>query len=319
MAIYTDLTQHDFEAIATAFGLGTVAHAVFVPQGSINTNVKLETGAGRFFVRHTTVRSPSDLEFEAGVLGLLHEAKVPAPVMRRTLQGAASVELRGGRACVFELIHGEEMTRAQLTPEHLLELGRVLGRFHRAAAAFTAPRENPYGSARVRGWIEGLLGHSDPEVANAAQVLARALPTERPGLIPGGVIHADLFMDNVKWLGTRISALFDFEMACVDALALDLAITLNAWCFEQGQYNWRNARALVDGYRAERPMDPREFDALHGLLLFGAVRFTASRIRDFHLSPLPPEKLARKDFRTWLARVTTLLSLGSDGVKRELQ
>jgi homoserine kinase type II len=134
-------------------------------------------------------------------------------------------------------------------------------------------------------------------------------------LDPRGVIHADLFMDNVKWLGDRVSALFDFEMACRDAYVLDVAITLNAWCFDNGEYRPELCRGLLRGYQVERSLMPVEREHLFGHALFGAVRYTASRIRDFHLSGLPPDKLAPKDFRTYLARARALSAMGPGGLR----
>ena len=137
------------------------------------------------------------------------------------------------------------------------------------------------------------------------------------GLLPRGPIHADLFMDNVKWVGDRISAFFDFEMACRDAFALDVAITLNAWCFD-GSYRPELCRALLSGYQGGRKIAGGEAEALYFQVLFGAVRYCASRIRDFHLSPLPPERLARKDYRTYLARARQLHQMQPAGFRQLL-
>jgi homoserine kinase type II len=133
-------------------------------------------------------------------------------------------------------------------------------------------------------------------------------------LQPRGVIHADLFMDNVKWLGERVGAFFDYEMACRDAYGLDVAVTLNAWCFEEG-YRTELCPAFIRGYQDARPLSEVERESLFGHALFGAVRFTASRIRDYHLSPLPPERLVRKDFRTYLARTRALREMGPSGFR----
>lgn len=314
MAVYTQLAQEQLERISQAFGLGPLRSFRFVPEGSINTNVLLECEKGRFFLRHTTVRQPLDLEFEAGLLDHLGQAHFPAPSMRRA--GAAPYfEIAGGRACIFPYLAGEELTRRALTVSHLERLGEELGKFHRLGQSFMGDRANPYGPSVVRSWLTALLGHADQELGQIAEellsYLERAQSLDR-GLAPRGVIHADLFMDNVKWVGDRVSAFFDFEMACRDELMLDFAITLNAWCFDGG-YQEELCQALVRGYMRERPPAPVEREAVYSRALFGAVRYTASRIRDFHLSSLPAEKLSKKDFRTYLARARTLNQLGADG------
>ncbi len=314
MAVHTVLSPEVLQEAAERFGLGPLRATEGVPQGSINTNYRLETAKGRFFLRHTTVRAEGELAFEAALLDHLAQAHFPAPRPLHAEDGAPFLTLAGGRVSVFGYLAGEELTRGRFTVDAAAALGRELGKLHRLTASFSGERQNPYGLACVEGWLAGLRRHADAEVAAAAEVVATALERVRreepgTGLLPRGAIHADLFMDNVKWLGERVSAFFDFEMACVDSYVRDLAITLNAWCFDR-EYDPSLCRALLSGYQAERPLQPNERKGLHLHALFGACRYTLSRIRDFHLSPLPPERLVRKDFRTYLARVQALQALG---------
>ncbi|ADO71040.1 homoserine kinase [Stigmatella aurantiaca] len=316
MAVYTVLDSGAFARIAGAFGLGEVQTVDAIPEGSINTNHRVLTSSGRFFVRHTTVRSAEVLRFEAALLAHLAESHFPGPTPVLTVQGEPFLELQGGRVTVFRWLAGEELQRSQLTPVHLERLGHELGKMHRLTQSFGGSRDNPYSAAQVQVWLKGLRSNSDAEVASVAVelegYLARAEQERGGGLEPQGVIHADLFMDNVKWLADRVGAFFDFEMACRDAYALDVAITLNAWCFD-GDYLPELCQAFFRGYQDARPLSAVEREHLFGHALFGAVRYTASRIRDFHLSPLPAEQLTRKSFRTYLARARTLVSLGPAG------
>ncbi|QRK13870.1 homoserine kinase [Archangium violaceum] len=318
MALYTTLDAAAFTRLSESYGLGTVREFTGIPQGSINTNYRLVTASGRYFVRHTTVRSAEDLRFEAELLALLNESHFPSPRLVSTREGAPFLEWEGGRVSIFAWLVGEELSRAQLTPEHLEALGLELGKLHRITLSFSGARSNPYGPEVVRGWLEELKLNPDAELSAIAGELEGYLEraeAARGGLEPRGVIHADLFLDNVKWLGDRVSALFDFEMACRDFYALDVAITLNAWCFDAGAYRPELCRALLRGYQVERTLVPVERESLFGHALFGAVRYTASRIRDFHLSGLPPDKLAPKDFRTYLARARALAQMGPEGLR----
>ena len=302
------MSPEELAAIAGAFRLGALRVAEGIPHGSINTNYRLETDSGVYFLRHTTVRSPSDLDFEAAFISHLVAGGFPAPTVVRTADGACFLEIAGGRASVFPQLPGEELTRSALTPEHCEQLGEQLAKLHRIANSFSGDRQNPYSPATVQQWLEELAGYPEAEIGALGSELQALLEEAQAfggGLLPRGAIHADLFMDNVKWVGERISAFFDFEMACRDAFALDIAITLNAWCFD-GRYRPELCRALIRGYQARRPLGPIEAEALYFQALFGAVRYCASRIRDFHLSPLPPERLARKDYRTYLARARAL-------------
>ncbi|NTX04212.1 MULTISPECIES: homoserine kinase [Myxococcus] len=316
MAVHTALSPEVFTRVADIFGLGSVRSVTPIPQGSINTNHRLETDTGRYFVRHTTVRSSDDLRFESALLAHLAAYHFPSPVQLTTRDGATFVELEGGRVSVFRWLPGEELRHPNLTSEHLERLGTELGKLHRDTQSFSGSRTNPYSPDVVRGWLAELSRHPDATLATIAGELERLLDTaesQRLGLEPLGVIHADLFTDNVKWLGGSVGAFFDFEMACREAYGLDLVITLNAWCFDGGGYLPELCEALVRGYQDIRPLSAVERANLFGHALFGAVRFTASRIRDYHLSPLPADKLVRKDYRTYLARARALSAMGPSG------
>lgn len=315
MAVYTVLEPSTLQRVVDAFGLGVLQEAIGIPQGSINTNYRLETSAGRYFLRHSHLRSESDLAFEAQLLRHLELAAVPAPRLHLTRDGAFSLQAQGGFLSLFGWLAGEERSRETLRETHLEHLGHTLAKLHVASMSFPGVRENPYGPLTVADWARALTRHEDAELRQIAEELSgdlREVARAPAGLEPRGVIHADLFLDNVKWLGTRVSALFDFEMACVEAFGLDLAITLNAWCFSDGAYRWELVRALMRGYEEVRPLEGLERERLRTHSRYGAVRFCLSRIRDFHLSPLPPERLARKDFRTYLDRARQLRALTDD-------
>ncbi|QSQ18609.1 homoserine kinase [Pyxidicoccus parkwayensis] len=322
MAVHTALSPEAFVRVSEAYGLGQVRGVTPIPQGSINTNHRLETDTGRFFMRHTTVRSADDLRFEAALLAHLAEYHFPGPVQLKPRTGGEPfLEVEGGRVSIFRWLPGEELRHPNLTPEHLESLGTELGKMHRDTQSFSGSRANPYGPETVRQWLVGLARHQDAELASVAKELERYLDkaeTVRQGLEPRGVIHADLFMDNVKWLGDRVGAFFDFEMACREAYGLDVVITLNAWCFDNGQYLPELCRAFVRGYQDVRPLSAVERANLFGHALFGAVRFASSRIRDYHLSPLPPDKLTKKDYRTYLNRARALSAMGPEGLAQLL-
>ncbi|MCP3163803.1 homoserine kinase [Myxococcus qinghaiensis] len=321
MAVHTALSPDVFTRVADTFGLGSVRSVTPIPQGSINTNHRLETDSGRYFVRHTTVRSPDDLRFESALLAHLAAHHFPSPVQLPTRDGETFVELEGGRVSVFRWLAGEELRHPNLTAEHLERLGTELGKLHRDTQSFGGARANPYSPDVVRGWLAELSRHPDATLVAIAGELERLLATaesQRQGLEPLGVIHADLFTDNVKWLGASVGSFFDFEMACREAYGLDVVITLNAWCFDGGAYLPDLCQALVRGYQDIRPLAPVERANLFGHALFGAVRFTASRIRDYHLSPLPADKLVRKDYRTYLTRARALSTMGPAGYAKLL-
>src|SRR5207245_87679 len=143
---------------------------------------------------------------------------------------------------------------------------------------------------------------------------SRLLPSVAASLgLPRGPIHADLFRDNVKWLDGRVAGVFDFEMACVDELALDLGITLLVWTFGKKEFDRPRVRALLDGYGAERRILPEERAGLWARGTFGAIRYTLSRIRDFHLADVGIDALERKPWHRYAQRMVELQDLGPGG------
>jgi homoserine kinase type II len=317
MAVRVQLSKEELEAALVPFGVGRIRELRPIPQGSINTNHRVVTEGGAFFARLST-HAVADLEFEAGLLDALKAEGMAVLPPRRTSGGEEWVPLRGGALSLFPWAAGEHVALAEVSERHLWELGRVLGRLNRLGGGFPLRRENPFGPATVRGWLEELVasgGRGEEEVAAALPMLRQGLD-RAAGLAAAdcGVIHADLFRDNVLWLGERIAALLDFEMACTAPAALDPAVAMLDWCWWDGGYAPARVRALGEGYRNTAGPAAVEPAALAAALGYVACRFTLSRLRDFHFSPLPPEALTRKDWREMRDRLQRALELGEKGL-----
>jgi homoserine kinase type II len=324
VAIYVAITDDDLRGLLPAWDVPALQAAMGIPAGSINTNLALEFVDGsRAFLRHTTVRSEADLGFEAEALEALRTAGVPGPVLHRPREGGHSVAWGDGRISLFQWLDGTELSHRGVQPAHLRTLGAALARVHAALGRMASVRANPYGPDVVAGWLAQLEAEAHPGLEGlpsflrAAQAEAGAAMARSAGL-PVGTIHGDVFLDNVKWLEPDRPVLFDFVMACTAPLVQDLGITLDAWCFD-GEFHRPLAQALLEGYTSVRPLAAQERALLYAACLCGAVRFTTSRIRDFHLAPLGEDRLLPKDYRTWLARVHALRALGPQGFDRWLE
>jgi homoserine kinase type II len=218
---------------------------------------------------------------------------------------------------LFAYAPGEEIARADAGPECCRRVGEQLGRLHELGGSFGGERPNPYGPARVERWVAPLRpdGEGDPQVAAALPMLddelarAPALPAA-----PRGLVHGDLFADNVLWIGDRVSAVLDWEMSCVDPLAYDLGVTVNAWCYTD-RYEPARAHALLAGYRSRRRLDAETADALYAWARYAALRFTASRIHAFHLADLGADRLAWKDWTRYRDRLAALRDMGEGGYR----
>jgi homoserine kinase type II len=142
--------------------------------------------------------------------------------------------------------------------------------------------------------------------------LARAA---RLPFAPRGLVHGDLFAENVLWIGDRISAVLDWEMACTDVFAYDLGVALNAWCYGD-DFDPLRAAALLAGYRSKAKVDPSTLGALYAYARFAALRFAVSRVHGYHLADLPPDRLVKKDWRRYRDRLARLREMGEDGFRR---
>lgn len=311
MALYHPIEKADLERLCAAAGLRLVS-ARGVAAGSINTNYALQCSDGRYFLRYTHVRSQVELEFEAALLAHLRAGNFPCPTPIPTVEGQPFQPFREGFVSIFPFQLGEELARDQVDADHAFRAGETMGRMHQIARSFARTRPNPYGEPVVSGWLAELTDVSDAEVRQALPILQRALARSREAeALPLGAIHADYFRDNVKWIGDRISAVFDFEMACTAPWMLDVGIGLCEWTWD-GRFQTDRLRSYMDGYRAAAEPGPEHFKGLFEMTLFAGVRFTISRIRDFHLPGHAPETLAPKDFRRYLRRTEELLELGEE-------
>jgi homoserine kinase type II len=173
----------------------------------------------------------------------------------------------------------------RIEPFHCAGVGGALARLHRAGGSFTMTLPNNLGVAGWQRLYEACGPRADEVQAGLGAELAGELAffaTAWPGSLPTGVIHADLFPDNVFFRDRELTGLIDFYFACTDAFAYDLAICLNAWCFEPGgDFNVTKARLLIGNYRDERPLDAREIAALPVLARGSALRFLLTRLYDW--------------------------------------
>jgi len=284
MAVYTDVGDADLEAFMAGYDLGALLSFKGIAEGVENSNFLLRTERGNFILTLYEKRvAPQDLPFFIALMDHLAHQGVACPTPVRARDGEALRELCGRPAAIVTFLNG--MWPRRIDPAHCAGLGGALARLHLAGASFPMVRPN---DLSVAGWQR--LFHSCAERANELQVgLADELADEVaflsaawPRELPTGVIHADLFPDNVFFRDRELSGLIDFYFACTDFLAYDLAICLNAWCFEPDlSFNVTKARLLVRQYRAVRPLAASELAALPLLARGSALRFLLTRLYDW--------------------------------------
>jgi homoserine kinase type II len=318
MGIQTELDDATLAAALRAFGLPPPDRVRPEPKGGTNTGYHVWSGGRRLYLRVSEGKTDADVAFEVEVLRFLAAARYPVPPLETAPDGRAAIAVAGRPSLLFHYAAGEELAEAAVTPDRCRRVGEQLARLHDLAAAFPGGRPNPYGPARVGAWIAALRpdGGGDAEVATALPLLEDELAhaAALPGA-PRGLVHGDLFRDNVLWIGDRIGAVIDWEMACSETFAYDLGVALCAWCYGASDFDGARAAALVAGYRARRRAEPETLAALYPWTRFVALRFAASRIHGYHRAALPADRLVRKDWRRYRDRLARLRALGEDGFR----
>ena len=305
MAVYTEVDDDELAAFVAGYDIGEITACKGIAEGVENSNFLLQTDRDSFIltIYEKRVRA-EDLPFFLGLMDHLAMRDVPCPTPLHGRDGEALRTLAGKPAAIVTFLNGVWPKRP--TAQHCGELGAAMARMHLAGQGFALNRAN---DLSVDGWRR-LVVSTELRADTVMQGLAREIASEFrdlernwPDGLPSGVIHADLFPDNVFFLGEKLSGLIDFYFACNDALAYDLAVCLNAWCFEGNvEFNITKARRLLRGYREVRDIGADEMEALPWLARGAALRFLLTRLFDW-LNQVDGALVKPKDPLEYLARL----------------
>jgi homoserine kinase type II len=288
MAVYTDVSEGELGAFLGDYSVGDLLSYKGIAEGSENSNYLLHTTTGAYILTLYERRvERADLPFFLGLMDHLAKKGVVCPLPVHRKDGAIIGEVAGRAAALITFLEGMWMRKP--TTAQCREVGKALAAMHLAGADFPLSRPN---ALQIDGWRKLWAGSRDRaeevEPGLVAEVDRDFAEMERnwPKDLPEGVIHADLFPDNVFFLGDKLSGLIDFYFACNDFYAYDLATCLNAWCFEKDHsYNLTKSTALLAGYQSVRPLTHAEFVALPLLARGSALRFMLTRLYDWLTIP----------------------------------
>jgi homoserine kinase type II len=297
MAVYTEVSDDALRAFLELYDIGEVTSFKGIAEGVENSNFLLRTTDGQHILTLYEKRvKREDLPFFIGLMEHLASRGVTCPQPVRDRAGSALGELAGRPAAIVTFLDGLWIRRPNV--RHCGEVGEALAQMHLAGADFSLKRVN---ALSLQGWpalfqaAESRADEVAPHLREESAAELSFLRTRWPRDLPVGVIHADLFNDNVFFLGEQLSGLIDFYFACNDALAYDLAICLSAWCFEpNNDFNISKGRAMISGYERLRPLGQAEIDALPLLARGAALRFMLTRLVDW-LNVPPGAKVAPKN------------------------
>ena len=313
MAQFRVLSPADVIEILDLFGYppATYVGHQAIAVGTINTNVRVETTEGSRFLRVNEGKTLDDVAREAAIVAVLSARGVPTPAPIQAVAGSGIGEpygrWRGEIVSLFPWLPGRTLARGEVTPEHARQAGSALGTLHRVGVDFPDHTLGRYEPDEIDRRLDRVaaVAASDRALADAVAVLRpelAALAAERARDVPVGVIHGDLFIDNVLFDGQRLVALLDFEQASWGRLAYDLAVTMLAFGFGSEDFRPEIVAALFDGYFARRPFTDVERNGFGNELRFAACRFAITRITDVHLKRAAGAAPG-KDFRRYLSRL----------------
>ena len=285
MAVYTDVAADELAEFLGRYDLSELLSYKGIAEGVENSNFLLHTTAGYFILTLYEKRvAKGDLPFFLGLMTHLasHGINCPQPVLTRS--GEALSTLVGRPAAIINFLEGIWPRKPGVT--HCAGVGQALAKMHLAGHDFSMIRANALSVSGWRPLFELAASRADEVQHGLRAFIGAELDHLEGGVwptdLPQGVIHADLFPDNVFFLGERLSGIIDFTFACNDTLAYDVAICLNAWCFETDcSFNVTKARAFLNAYGRERELSQAEQDALPLLARGAALRFLLTRLVDF--------------------------------------
>ncbi len=315
MALLTPMDQTSASQLGKCFGL-EVREVRAMVAGSVNSNFELTTASGdRYFARLYEEQDSSGALNEARLLRALTTFGVPTAAPLPPLAGEAAIPVHAGKpVAIYPWVGGTDLCLLGVTPRHCERLGRALAQVHSASSRLKEVAEGRFDVAGLRQRLAAARSAAAPVAADARRIeeLLSQTVAARDAELPVGLIHGDLFRDNVLWEADELVALLDFESACRGVFLYDLMVCVLAWCYVD-HFELQRVRALVAGYEAIRPLSSRERAAAVVEGSMACLRFATTRITDFEMRT-PPGETPKRDYRRFLKRLTDLQAGALDSV-----
>lgn len=315
MAVYTDIPDDELNSHLLRYDIGDLHAIKGIAEGVENSNFLITTDTGTYILTLYEKRvDAADLPFFLGLMKHLSSCGMNCPEPVEMRSGESLGTLAGRPAAIVSFLDGISLRRP--SSANCRQAGEALARMHVAADNFDISRDNALGLSDWRPLFEKSRAGADGVVAGLAELIETELDfleDNWPDKLPAGVIHADMFPDNVLFLKGQLSGVIDFYFACNDLLALDIAICLNAWCFETDwSFNITKAGALLSGYQSVRVLEREEYEALPLLCRGSALRFLLTRLYDW-LNVPPNALVTPKDPSEYIAKLKFHKGVSSPG------
>jgi homoserine kinase type II len=309
MAVYTVLDKRALADIVEDYGLVKLITANGISSGSINTHYLLETPRGKHLLRVDEVKGELDVKRELDLLLFLRKHGFPCPQPLADRKGRLYREVDGKCLSVYRYYDGHVAHAERLAAVHLENIGRVLADLHTIGKSYKKGIDNRFSFERVADIYAEVRGRLPSYFKRIARTLGDEIDYLQNYLenkLPKGIIHGDLFPDNLILKGDKVVAVLDFDAASRGKFIYDLATAVNALCFDGQAYQLKRFEALIAGYESLRALSLAEWDAFPNELRFSALRFTITRLQDFFLNPVDDNVRVNKDFREFYERLRIL-------------
>jgi homoserine kinase type II len=309
MAAYTELNKAFLEELAEDYNFGRIASVNGIPEGSVNSNYLLEAGKGRFLLRIDEVKSESEVKREIDLLVFLRKHSFPCPNPVQDRMGRYYRDYGNKCVSLFRYHEGRVLPVAKLRPSHLETIGHALGELHIIGKGYKKGIDNRFSFERIADLylnVRNRLPNYFRKVTRTLEDEIEYLTRYLEGKLPKGIIHGDLFTDNLLFRGEKLTAVLDFEAACRGKFIFDIATAVNALCFIDGGYSLERFRYVLQGYESVRTLSLAEWDAFPNELRYSSLRFTITRLHDFFLKPIEGRNRIDKDFREFFDRLRVL-------------
>jgi homoserine kinase type II len=308
MAVYTVIPAPELAQIAQQFGLPQVTGARGIPAGSVNTHYLLETSKGKLLLKVDEIKGEAEVRREIDLLLFLRKHGFPCPDPIPDRKGQYYQEWHGKCLSIYRYIEGQGITKKHATAQ-IENAGRMLATLHGVCRSYKKGIENRFNFERVAEIYDEVR----PRLPEWFKRVKRTLDEEREylqhyleGKLPKGIVHGDLFPDNLLFRGQKLIAVLDFEAAGRGKFIFDMATAVNALCFDGSAYQLRWFEAFVAGYESLRTLSLAEWDAFPNELRFSAFRFTVTRLRDFFLNPIDDAQRVNKNYAEFFDRLQVL-------------